>query len=85
MRLLSSFIAKLAATMAKAAAVDPLSGCGASAAVFQVSERRLQCFCVFASGLLTAWDGLQDENGVAWSFMLNYTNISFGVYGCGDR
>ncbi|KAE8895831.1 hypothetical protein PF005_g10057 [Phytophthora fragariae] len=23
----------------------------------------------------------QDANGVAWSFMLNYTNISFGTYG----
>jgi hypothetical protein len=24
---------------------------------------------------------VQDEDGVAWSFMLNYTNISFGTYG----
>ncbi|CAI5700573.1 unnamed protein product [Peronospora effusa] len=33
------------------------------------------------SGCDTSAKVYQDTNGIAWSFMLNYTNISFGTYG----
>ncbi|KAF4032487.1 Poly(ADP-ribose) polymerase catalytic domain-containing protein [Phytophthora infestans] len=33
------------------------------------------------SGCPSSAEVYQDANGVAWSFMLNYTNISFGTYG----
>ncbi|KUF98381.1 hypothetical protein AM588_10007803 [Phytophthora nicotianae] len=54
--------------------VDPLSGCPSSAEVYQVAIVSIDpSSCM---GLTVA-----DANGVAWSFMLNYTNISFGTYG----
>uniref|UniRef100_K3W578 NAD(+) ADP-ribosyltransferase n=1 Tax=Globisporangium ultimum (strain ATCC 200006 / CBS 805.95 / DAOM BR144) TaxID=431595 RepID=K3W578_GLOUD len=60
----------MAATKRKSAVrtVDPIAGCSNSATVYEENVTRL-------------WLTTQDENGIVWNFMLNYTNISYGSYG----
>ncbi|POM77569.1 Poly-ADP-ribose [Phytophthora palmivora] len=57
--------------------VDPLSGCARSAEIYQVLFASINSLIVRANLIVL----YQDVNGVAWSFMLNYTNISYGTYG----
>ncbi|POM67449.1 Poly [ADP-ribose] polymerase, partial [Phytophthora palmivora] len=55
--------------------VDPLSGCARSAEIYQVLFASINNLIVRVNLIVF----YQDVNGVAWSFMLNYTNISYGT------
>ncbi|TYZ66034.1 hypothetical protein PybrP1_011330 [[Pythium] brassicae (nom. inval.)] len=71
-----------------ARAVDPLAGASDAARIYEVcssSSRPLSASLGWPPSILshepTSFCACQDASGVAWSFMLNYTDISYGSYG----